>query len=127
MPAADVVVLVASVVACVAAIVGLAVAAVLVSQVRRLESALEALRGEALALLDDARVAAGAAASEMNRVEAVLHGTESVTATVDAASRLAHRAFANPVVKVLALRAGAASGLRQLREPVPTRPIRKAR
>ncbi len=35
-------------------------------------------------------------------------------ATVDSASRLAYRAFANPVVKVLAVRAGAASGIRRL-------------
>jgi hypothetical protein len=33
---------------------------------------------------------------------------------VDSASRLAYRAFANPVVKVLAVRAGAASGIRRL-------------
>jgi hypothetical protein len=50
----------------------------------------------------------------MERVGAVLDTTESVHATVDSASRLAYRAFANPVVKVLAVRAGAASGLRRL-------------
>jgi hypothetical protein len=33
---------------------------------------------------------------------------------VDSASRLAYRAFANPVVKVLAVRAGAATGIRRL-------------
>ena len=46
----------------------------------------------------------------MERVGAVLDTTESVHATVDSASRLAYRAFANPVVKVLAVRAGAAIG-----------------
>jgi len=50
----------------------------------------------------------------MERVGAVLDSTESVHATVDSASRLAYRAFANPVVKVLAVRAGAVTGLRQL-------------
>jgi hypothetical protein len=50
----------------------------------------------------------------MERVGAVLDTTESVAATVDSASRLAYRAFANPVVKVLAVRAGAASGIRRL-------------
>jgi hypothetical protein len=50
----------------------------------------------------------------MERVGAVLDTTESVAATVDSASRLAYRAFANPVVKVLAVRAGAATGIRRL-------------
>jgi hypothetical protein len=59
------------------------------------------------------------AASEMERVGAVLESTESVTQTVDSASRLAYRAFANPVVKVLAVRAGAAGGLRRLRTGGP--------
>ena len=48
------------------------------------------------------------------RFGAVLDSTESVHATVDTASRLAYRAFANPVVKVLAVRAGAATGIRRL-------------
>ena len=52
---------------------------------------------------------------EMERVGAVLDSTESVHATVDSASKLAYRAFANPVVKVLAVRAGAATGLRRLK------------
>jgi hypothetical protein len=127
MSAADVVVLIAAVVACLAAIVGVTMTAVLVTQVRRLEAALQSIRTEALPLVAEARQAAGAAASEMERVDAVLRNTESVTATVDSASRFAQRAFANPVVKVLAIRAGAASGIRQLREPVPERPARRAK
>ena len=117
MSAADVVVLVAAVVACVAAIAGLTAAVVLVGQVRRLERGIEALRGEALALLDEANRAAHHASVEMARVEAVLEDTESVTATVDSATKLAQRAFANPIVKVLAFGAGASSGMRKIREP----------
>ena len=49
----------------------------------------------------------------------MLDSTESVHQTVDSASRLAYRAFANPVVKVLAVRAGAAGGLRRLRSDAP--------
>ncbi len=127
MTAADVVVLVAAVVACLAAVVSVAAAAILVTQVRRLESAVEALRNDAVPLVGEARQVAGEAALELERVGRVLQGTESVTATVDSASRLAQRAFANPLVKVLAIRAGAASGLRQLREPAPTPPKRQAR
>ena len=65
-------------------------------------------------LVADAHRVVGQAATEMERVGAVLDTTESVAATVDSASRLAYRAFANPVVKVLAVRAGAASGIRRL-------------
>ncbi len=121
MAAVDVVVLVAAVVACVAAIVGVAAAVVLVGQVRRLERGIERLRGETVPLVAEAREAVGYATSEMARVEAVLEDTESVTATVDSASKLAQRAFANPVVKVLAFRAGTAGGLRRLREPAMIR------
>jgi len=115
--AADVVVLVAAVVACIAAIVTVACAAVFVGQVQRLERAIEDLRSEAVPLVGEARRATDLAVSELARVDSVLEDTESVTATVDSASRLAQRAFANPVVKVLAFRAGAASGIRRLREP----------
>ncbi len=117
MAAVDVVVLVAAVVACVAAVVACVAAAVLVGQVRRLERGIEALRTEAVPLVHEARQAVDHASAEMARVEAVLEDTESVTATVDSASRLAQRAFASPIVKVMALRAGTVGGLRRLRRP----------
>ena len=125
MSASDVVVLIAAVVACVGALILLVATVVLVGQVRRLERAIEQLSEEAVPLMGDAREATRLAASELARVDAVLAGTESVTTTVDNASRLAQRALANPVVKVLAFRAGTASGLRRLREP--NTPARRAR
>lgn len=115
------VVLVAAVVACVAAVVACAAAVVLVGQVRRLERAVEAVRAETVPLVHQAREVVSQASTEMARVEAVLEDTEAVTATVDSASRLAQRAFANPVVKVLAIRAGTAGGLRRLRQPAEPR------
>lgn len=117
MAGTDVVVLVAAVVACVAAAVVLTAAVVLVGQVRRIERGIEDLRAEAVPLVRDARAAAAHASSEMARVDAVLADTETVTATVDAATRLAQRALARPVVKALALHAGTVGGLRKLREP----------
>ena len=115
MSAADVVVLVAAGIGSVGAVVSVAAASVLVTQVRRLERGVEALRHEALLLVEEAHAAAGYAATEIARVDAVLADTESVTASVDHAARVAQRAFANPVVKVLAWRAGAVGGLRRLR------------
>jgi hypothetical protein len=72
------------------------------------------LRRQTVPLVADAHRVVDQAATEMERVGAVLDSTESVHATVDSASRLAYRAFANPVVKVLAVRAGAATGIRRL-------------
>jgi hypothetical protein len=114
--AAAVVVLIAAVVGCIGAVAVLVAAWVLVGQVRRLERGIEALRHETVPLVQDARMAADHAAAEIARVDAVLADTEAVTATVDRASRAARRAFANPVVKVLAWRAGAVGGVRRLRQ-----------
>ena len=72
------------------------------------------LRRQTVPLVADAQRVVDQAATEMERVGAVLDSTESVHATVDSASKLAYRAFANPVVKVLAVRSGAASGMRRL-------------
>lgn len=134
MSAAAVVVLIAAVVACVGAVAVLVAAWVLVGQVRRLERGIEALRHETVPLVQDARMAADHAVAEIARVDAVLADTEAVTATVDRASRAARRAFANPVVKVLAWRAGAIGGLRRLRQgdrlpprPVPVALVREGR
>ena len=88
-------------------------------QVRALERVVDQLAATALPLVADAHRVVGQAATEMERVGAVLEHTGSVAATVDSASRLAYRAFANPVVKVLAVGAGASSGVRQLRRPRP--------
>jgi hypothetical protein len=65
-------------------------------------------------LVRDARVVVEEAATEMVRVGDVLGSAESVSATVDSASRLAYRAFANPVVKVLAFGTGVGAALRRL-------------
>jgi hypothetical protein len=114
MSAGEIAVLVASV-ACVGAVAGLLVAVRgLRREIRKVESIADQLQGQALPLVADARRVVDQAANEMERVGAVLDSTESVHATVDSASKLAYRAFANPVVKVLAVRAGAATGIRRL-------------
>lgn len=92
-------------------------------EVRRLGVIADELRVQTVPLVVDAQRVVDQAATEMERVGAVLDTTESVHATVDSASRLAYRAFANPVVKMLAVRAGAATGIRRLRsgsEAAPT-------
>ena len=83
-------------------------------EIRRVESISDQLQRQTVPLVADAQRVVDQAATEMERVGAVLDSTESVHATVDSASKLAYRAFANPVVKVLAVRAGAATGIRRL-------------
>ncbi len=114
MSAGEIAVLVASV-ACVGAVIGLLVAVSgLRREVARLDAVTDRLQRQTVPLVTDARRVVDQAATEMERVGAVLDTTESVHATVDSASKLAYRAFANPVVKVLAVRAGAATGIRRL-------------
>lgn len=113
--AAEIVVVVAA-----ATVLAVAIAlAVVARSLRRDIGHLEAVVGEltrrAVPLVTDAHRVVDRAATELERVESVLGSTESVAQTVEGASRLAYRAFANPVVKILAMRAGAAGGLRSLR------------
>lgn len=123
MSASDIVALVAAGVVLVA-VVGLAVALRSLSrEVSRLRALADELRRQTVPLVADAHRVVDQAAAEMERVGAVLDSTESVHATVDSASRLAYRAFANPVVKVLAVRAGATSGLRRLAARDGERPV----
>src|SRR5664280_108695 len=114
MSASQIAILVASIASC-AAVAGLLVGlGSLRREVRSLRRAVDQLSAQTVPLVADAHRVVDQAATEMERVGAVLDSTESVHATVDSASRLAYRAFANPVVKVLAVRAGAASGIRRL-------------
>jgi hypothetical protein len=119
MNAGDIAVLVAGI-ACLFAVIGLLVAiGSLRREVTRIGALADELRRRTVPLVADAHRVVDQAATEMERVGAVLDTTESVHATVDSASRLAYRAFANPVVKVLAVRAGAASGMRRLAASAP--------
>jgi uncharacterized protein with PhoU and TrkA domain len=121
MSAGQIAILVASIASC-AAVAGLLVGlGSLRREVRSLRRTIDQLSRQTVPLVADAHRVVDQAATEMERVGAVLDSTESVHATVDSASRLAYRAFANPVVKVLAVRAGAVSGLRRLTatEPPP--------
>jgi len=125
MSAGEIAVLVAAVASALAACVLVACVRSLRREVDRLRGLADELRRQTVPLVADAHRVVDQAAVELERVGAVLDTTESVHATVDSASRLAYRAFANPVVKVLAARAGAATGLRRLaaREAAAASPV----
>jgi len=107
--------------AALAALVAVIVLSRRTAQLRRL---VDQLHDEAVPLVRQARVVVDQAASEMERVGDVLGSAEAVTATVDSASRLAYRAFSNPVVSALAFGSGVRGALRRFfgRPPRP-RPV----
>jgi hypothetical protein len=113
MSADHVAVLIAAGACAFAAVVLVAVVVVLGRRVRQLGQAVEELRRETVPLVRDARVVVDQAATEMVRVGDVLDSAEAVSATVDSASRLAYRALANPVVKILAYGTGVGSAARR--------------
>lgn len=91
----------------------------LVSVTRTLQAvrlSVEELRRETMPLLSELRGAVGSANTELARVDQLLTSAESVTSTVDSASRLAYLAFSNPVIKVIAAGAGTARVAQRLRK-----------
>ncbi len=120
MSADNVAALVAAIAAGTASLVLVGVVVVLGRRVRDLGRTVDALRKETVPLVHDARVVVDQAATEMLRVGDVLDSAEAVSSTVDSASRLAYRAFSNPVVKILAYSTGLGSALRRFFGRHPT-------
>lgn len=114
MGAAAAIALVSSCVALVAVCVVVLVAWRLAKRTRDLAELLAELRSETLPLVRDARSVVDHAATEMERVGDVLGNAEAVSATVDSASRLAYRAFSNPVVKTVAFGSGLNGAVKRL-------------
>ncbi len=126
MSADNVAALVAAIAAGTASLVLVGVVVVLSRRVRELGRAVDELRRETVPLLHGARVVVDQAATEMVRVGDVLDSAEAVSSTVDSASRLAYRAFSNPVVKVLAYSTGLGSAMRRFfgrRPALDARPV----
>jgi hypothetical protein len=65
--------------------------------------------------MDEIRAAVGLASTDLRKADGLLDTAQSVTATVDEASRAAYRTLSNPVVKVLAFGAGTRKAARRLR------------
>ena len=101
---------------CLATVAVLTVAVVsLVRTMRELRAVVDDLRDSALPMVDDLRSTVARADAELHRVDRVIGRAERIAATVDHASRLAHRAFAPPLIKGLSLVSGAGQAGRRLR------------
>jgi hypothetical protein len=103
-------------IASVAAVVLLAVATTaLLRTLRALRDVAHLLRTETVPVLEDLRDTVDAANHEIVRLDRLVTTAESVTGTVDSASRLAYIAMANPVIKGVAFASGTAKAARRLR------------
>jgi hypothetical protein len=100
----------------VVAVVLLTVALVaLVRTLRAMRDVAHLLRTEAVPVLEDLRDTVELANHEVERFDRLVTTAESVTGTVDSASRLAYLAMANPVIKGVAFASGTAKAARRLR------------
>jgi len=103
-------------VASVTAVVLLAVALVALTRtLRALRDVATVVRTETLPVLHDLHDTVHSANEELERFDRLVSTAESVTGTVDSASRLAYIAMANPVIKGVAFASGTAKAARRLR------------
>jgi len=100
----------------VVAVVLLGVALVaMIRTLRAMREVAQLLRTETVPVLEDLRVTVDVANDEIERLDRLVTTAESVTGTVDSASRLAYIAMANPVIKGVAFASGTAKAARRLR------------
>ena len=82
---------------------------------RRVSRTLDDLNAQALPLVEDLASSLVAANEELARVDKLVGSAESISATVDATSRLAYRALSAPVIKTVAMTSGASRAAKRLR------------
>src|SRR6476469_4796341 len=98
------------------AVVVLVVAMVsLTRTLKVLKQSIEEIRSETLPVVAEMRSAVSQATADLERVDTLLGTAESISTTVDSASRLAYLAFSNPVIKTLAFASGTGRAARRFR------------
>jgi uncharacterized protein YoxC len=80
-----------------------------------MKTAVDDVRRTAVPLLADVHTAVRQANGDLVHVEGLLEAAESISGTMDSASRLALAAFSSPVVKLAGLAAGTSRVFRRLR------------
>lgn len=116
MSGAEVAALVVAVAATLALCLLLAVTWALVRAARDLRDGVTRLQAETEALVAELAANAAATERELERIDRVFAAAESVTDTMDNASRLAYRTVGSPVVKGMALATGANQAYRRFRD-----------
>lgn len=100
----------------VAVIAVLAVATRLLVVLRRVTQTLDEINAQALPLVDQLATSVTDANEELARIDRLVGSAESISATVDATSKLAYRALSAPVIKGVALGSGASRAAKRLRK-----------
>ena len=115
MTAGEIAAIIGSVVGTLVVIVLLIAFSGLLRTLRKLTDAIEELRTEVVPLAGQWRRTVDQANAELQRADQLLTTAESVSQTVDSASRLAYLAMSNPVIKLMALTAGTGAAFRRFR------------
>jgi hypothetical protein len=110
---------VAAIVVAAASVIGVVLLAIALATVTRtmrtVQEAVDLMRDETVPAMEELAATARNANSELQRVDILIDSAESISGTVDSASRLAYLAFSNPVIKAVAFGAGTSHALRRLR------------
>lgn len=115
---AAVIVSIASVTAAVALIFGVVQ---MVRTMSALRVSIEELRRTSVPVVDELSRTVTAANAELARLDQLMESADTVTATMESASRSASLAFSNPAIKAMALATGTAKAAKALRRPVKGR------
>jgi hypothetical protein len=86
----------------------------LIHSLRALRQSLDTLHDETVPLLRELRSTVRDAGAEVDRVDGLLDAAESISATVDSATRLSYLAFRAPVLRVVAFFKGIGRFFRRL-------------
>ena len=86
------------------------------STLRRVHTTLDSITAEALPLVDQLSASVADANEELARVQRLVGSAASISATVDATSKLAYRALSAPVIKTVAMTSGASRAAKRLRK-----------
>lgn len=113
--ASDLAVVVVTACSIVAVVAVLAVVARAVVVLRRLAAALDRINDQLDPLVGELAASLAEANAELDRVDRLVGSAESISATVDATSKLAYRALSAPVIKTVAVTSGASRAARRLR------------
>ncbi len=114
--AADLAVVVVTGCSVVAMIAVLIVLQRVLATLRALRRALDDVADRTLPLVDDLATSLAEANEELARIDRLVGSAESISATVDASSKLAYRALSAPVIKTVAVTSGASRAAKRMRK-----------
>lgn len=116
MDGADVAALIAAVAVAVLVTALLFTLRLLNSTLRSVRDSVDELHRTTIPLLQDAHRSVLQASNELERVDEVLESAQSISKTLDSASRLAYLAFSSPLAKAMAFGTGAARAWKRFKK-----------